>query len=136
MFCVDDKFKDEIRRAVKAHGAASSVHGTTGVTLSVWDNSVYWVTEVPAILSGGQTNSGHWQEIEPQTLKQLACAAEGEDWEERLKKELNDLESRSSSTTTDVCGPYAVSFEAREKYSDARVETPHLPKELMDYIMG
>ena len=135
VFCLTDKVVDDIKRAVMAQQAACSVHGSQGVDLRVWDGSVYWSDSLPKLLEHVH-NGGTWQVVEPTEVEQLALAAQDEDWSDVLQSELDSLETRSASTTMEVGGRYEVSFYMREKYSDSTAETPHLPKEVMDYIMG
>ena len=133
---LDDKVKAELARLSTTWEAAAAAYGNHDVNLSVHENFVYWVSELPTVWSEVKITN-QWSVMEVQNIAALAFADTGGRLNELLSASLLECEVIMSNSRAVVHQRGRIGFEGQEKYGpEGETATPELPKEVMDWVLA
>lgn len=133
---LDWKVKAELKRLSTTWEAAAAAYGNHDVNLSVHENFVYWVSELPTIWSGIKLTN-QWTVLEVENVAALAFAGESDRLDDLLASGLLECEVIMSNSRAVAHQRAQINFEGQEKYGpDGETATAELPKEVMDWVLA
>lgn len=133
---LDGKVKAELKRLSETWEAAATAYGNHDVNLSVHENFVYWVSELPTIW-GGIKITNQWTVLEMDMVAALAFAGDEKKFTELLSSGLLECEVIMSDSRAIARLRNQINFEGQEKYGpEGETATPELPKEVMDWVLA
>lgn len=133
---LDGKVKAELKRLSETWDAAAAAYGNHDVNLSVHENFVYWVSELPTIW-GGIKITNQWTVLEMDMVAALAFAGDEKRLTELLSSHLLECEVIMSDSRAVARQRAQINFEGQEKYGpEGEAATSELPKEVMDWVLA
>lgn len=133
---LDGKVKAELKRLSETWDAAAAAYGNHDVNLSVHENFVYWVSELPTIWSGIKITN-QWTVLEMDMVAALAFAGDEKRLTELLSSHLLECEVIMSDSRAIARQRNQINFEGQEKYGpEGEAATLELPKEVMDWVLA